>query len=721
MKHRNRGDLFCFQFAGECQGDNFSHTDFILQLRALTFKDLASTSRSFSLGLGSMLDLVLTAFQASRLRGAAHRIKGSDEQGVHLDTASKLCQVRRCLHFTIEKKMSGGIYAPLESRQIRVMALSPATVLTDPIACTLSTVSLASGPYFAALSYVWGDPAITEPIEVCGQPFQATTNLVAALRQIRHADQPRTIWADAICIDQSNIKEREQQVGIMGQVFSIAHQVIVWLGEDDHPARKAETGMTFVREMSEYFRLGRDLEYPDEKPTMLTEVAFASFCEMLGKPWWNRVWTVQEAILAQQLSFHWGDASCSGEDLFRACDRLRHRADAAQLQTPSNEELGDIVFEPAILFTSRQYRSSLDLWTLVTGFSRRLCSVPHDRIYAFLGLIDQQAAGLPDYTVFIDYQQPSQQIYDMTAFLIMVASGWLDLLTEVAIPRSGILSSAPELNEKPAIQSASWCPRWDMPLDPWNVTLVSGRRGRLEKYNACGGRKASLKRDDYSVGIALLEDNLSAAVGLLDLEGYVVDVIEKVGDVNGGTFQSRNPDIYKQWRNIIKTESRSSEPYQGGQQDWNNTFWYVLSGGNPDFEKGEIDFFDLSVFRSWWRDEIDLEAKKTQRYQGPSNEAALRLCIDEIGIASAFRCLFVSRQGFIGLAPPGTQIGDKVCVLLGGRTPFILREQSPVIVAPKPNKGPMYTLLGDAYVEGMMNGEIISMKGAEKPIAIRLR
>jgi Heterokaryon incompatibility protein (HET) len=37
-------------------------------------------------------------------------------------------------------------------------------------------------PEYEALSYVWGDPLITRPIKLNGQPYHATENLEAALR-----------------------------------------------------------------------------------------------------------------------------------------------------------------------------------------------------------------------------------------------------------------------------------------------------------------------------------------------------------------------------------------------------------------------------------------------------------------------------------------------------------------------------------------------------------
>jgi hypothetical protein len=89
-------------------------------------------------------------------------------------------------------------------------------------------------PIYEALSYAWGDAKVTSPIFLESCPFQATVNLVSALRHLRHEDNTRTLWVDAICIDQSNIQERGHQVAFMAKIYSMAECDILWLGDDPH-------------------------------------------------------------------------------------------------------------------------------------------------------------------------------------------------------------------------------------------------------------------------------------------------------------------------------------------------------------------------------------------------------------------------------------------------------------------------------------------------------
>jgi hypothetical protein len=67
--------------------------------------------------------------------------------------------------------------------------------------------------------------------------------------------------------------------------------------------------------------------------------------------------------------------------------------------------------------------------------------------------------------------------------------------------------------------------------------------------------------------------------------------------------------------------------------------------------------------------------------------------------ACAYRAMFVTRRGYLGLAPWNAHAGDLVCILKGGKTPFLLR---------LPPAGSVYQVLGEAYVHGVMGGEAVA-------------
>ena len=127
--------------------------------------------------------------------------------------------------------------------EFRVLALQPGSD-TDIIQCLIQTASITSPPPYEALYYCWGDASMTKNIELEGYRFPVTTNLCAALHSLRLEDTPRIVWIDAVCIDQSNVAERESQVGLMRKIYQQAIRVVIWLGTS---GPKTELAFELVR------------------------------------------------------------------------------------------------------------------------------------------------------------------------------------------------------------------------------------------------------------------------------------------------------------------------------------------------------------------------------------------------------------------------------------------------------------------------------------------
>jgi hypothetical protein len=69
----------------------------------------------------------------------------------------------------------------------------------------------------------------------------------------------------------------------------------------------------------------------------------------------------------------------------------------------------------------------------------------------------------------------------------------------------------------------------------------------------------------------------------------------------------------------------------------------------------------------------------------------------------------VHGQRLIGLAPTQARESDHICILQGARVPFIVRENS--------EKG-KYTLVGEAFAENFMHGEVQSLNFADRMIVL---
>ena len=111
---------------------------------------------------------------------------------------------------------------------------------SQPLSCSLSIVSLESKPDYETLSYVWGDPSLSNEIIADGRVINITKNLRTALWYLRTPDVPRVIWADGICINQSDLDERSFQVQIMGDIYRQARGVQIWLGKTEDMVRNVE-------------------------------------------------------------------------------------------------------------------------------------------------------------------------------------------------------------------------------------------------------------------------------------------------------------------------------------------------------------------------------------------------------------------------------------------------------------------------------------------------
>ncbi|KAJ3539807.1 hypothetical protein NM208_g5342 [Fusarium decemcellulare] len=143
------------------------------------------------------------------------------------------------------------LYASLRisGSQIRLLTILSTT---PEISCRLEVAESGNKVPFNALSYVWGDPTVTEAILVNGHKIQVTTNLVSALRyapqhlsESKHATSKK-LWVDAICINQKDITEKNHQVSLMKDIYSQSGVVLCWLGLPSQPIHAAMDAIEVV-------------------------------------------------------------------------------------------------------------------------------------------------------------------------------------------------------------------------------------------------------------------------------------------------------------------------------------------------------------------------------------------------------------------------------------------------------------------------------------------
>ncbi|KAJ5116704.1 heterokaryon incompatibility protein-domain-containing protein [Penicillium angulare] len=138
--------------------------------------------------------------------------------------------------FTYKSLPDGGNFT-------RMVQLLPNVNSDAPVECHLLDYDLGSTEYqphvYEALSYCWGSQNKPESAILNGLTLPITTNLKAALQHLRDSQLPRTVWIDAICINQDDNKEKGKQIPLMRRIYAQASQVIVWLGDCTDAGDKA--------------------------------------------------------------------------------------------------------------------------------------------------------------------------------------------------------------------------------------------------------------------------------------------------------------------------------------------------------------------------------------------------------------------------------------------------------------------------------------------------
>ncbi|KAK0638933.1 heterokaryon incompatibility protein-domain-containing protein [Cercophora newfieldiana] len=193
------------------------------------------------------------------------------------------------------------LYSPLSdsAREIRLLKFLPSPDFSAPVHSTLH-VSPLNDPLepYKALSYAWGDPTITAPIFLNGKGCLVTTNLHSALRHLRSETETVFLWADAVCIDQSDNGEKSHRVAQMGRIYRGAEGVLVWLGDEGDDSSLAVDLILSAC-------VGDGLtEFPP--PGVAGERVVNAMRKFLFREWWSRLWVVQEVVLAREVSFFCG-------------------------------------------------------------------------------------------------------------------------------------------------------------------------------------------------------------------------------------------------------------------------------------------------------------------------------------------------------------------------------------------------------------------------------
>lgn len=331
---------------------------------------------------------------------------------------------------TSSPRGSGAIYKPLDPQlpEIRVLKLLPSASFDAPLECRLVHRALYGDAIgYEALSYVWGGHEFTAEITLNDEPHLITPNLEMAMRHLRRPSDERTLWVDALCINQHDLAERSQQVLLMKDIYARCSVDLVWmLTQSDlsrlswcipnlHQAFELIKRISF-KDAETLAKLREGPRRPDHKfapgAFLLNDLQQEALIAAFGyTEVWHRIWTMQELACAPQVRLVAGPheldwavvASFLGDrpyaDAFHAA--FGHRGGGRAL---------DLFFSGAVRVHDQRralrdgnYRSTL--LDVLARFQQNGATDPRDCVYGILGLVTDQCG------IVVDYTKSARQVF----------------------------------------------------------------------------------------------------------------------------------------------------------------------------------------------------------------------------------------------------------------------------------------------------------------------
>ncbi|KAJ9636376.1 hypothetical protein H2201_003542 [Coniosporium apollinis] len=568
--------------------------------------------------------------------------------------------------------------------QIRLLTLFPAEDKSADIHGSLNTVSLPlENREYEALSYTWGDQSIKHPLFIGEDMLKITQNLSEALRRLRHRHEPRTLWIDAVCINQAENTERNHQVRQMRDIYANASKVLVWLGESDEDTDQA---MEFLQD-SEENRNQR------EKPLVGLE-------KIYNRHWWLRMWVVQEVFVAKTEPLVICGDKCAPWEAVRV---VLIELSADQIFVKKTNVLTDpmsMAFFTSLPYQRRSKQRSvekeLSLEYLLLGTCNREASDPRDHVYALLGLVSDHR----DERLEPDYTKPAALAYQNAMVSVIKSRQSLEWLVYAV--------------EGDASVKPSWC--IDFSAKSWFY------KARLKEGAVKGA--ASTGREEFEI----LHDPGSGTIRLAGTEIGRIDTVHKstcgafLAEVRVDVTVS-SEEALSTLRDIIgailddtslfSLSAHTALEKRLGRDEASKKLaagdvWKVAAGGVSFNELSDQEGgFELTLDGYAFLEKIAQMNELRQIVSGewahllpeaPSSfeDTAVDAYID-IAYRASDSYFFITDTGYIGRAGDAIQNGDVLCILFGCDWPAVLRSQ----------EDGSYKLVTFTYTDGVMEGEFL--------------
>ncbi|KAH7323649.1 heterokaryon incompatibility protein-domain-containing protein [Rhexocercosporidium sp. MPI-PUGE-AT-0058] len=538
-----------------------------------------------------------------------------------------------------------------EADSFRLLLLQPSPSHDSDLQChvlhaTLSQCDRDIIDQYTALSYVWGDPSNTGSIYVDGSRVIITATLDAALRDLRDESRVIRIWADALCIDQSNLTERAAQVSLMDQIYSIAHHTVIHLGPLTPAAEtilKAAPSNTsgVIHESHDIVKIAQE--------------------NMLQAVWFTRVWVFQELVLSRDPWVQCGNLRARWADI---CNMLispswKQSSKELQVLADMNSSRGSTRLQFLTLLTSRRGLGATDA---------------RDMIYANMG-IAFDLHSLLDY-VQVDYRKTCEELYESVARYLMENIG----------PEGPTIFFPHAASNDQSKQKglASWAPDWSLPAS-----------NLVEMYKDNNLRKLQL---DSKAHYAFIGHPLTLA-----WVGYKIDVVESFS-VELPNAEALDVGAREEYQKAMKTlmgmylnvwwSGDDSGQHQHvdlrGKEEEHEKLCRVLGGEwlrimGEELSASQIfsqeDLENQKKFEEGFRTWLEARAPQHIIMAGSGSEGMASLMyayLQPRNIPSALtgRRLATTRNGRVAVVPRNVQMGDKIVHLAGPLISLVFRRDS---------------------------------------------
>ncbi|ETN37488.1 uncharacterized protein HMPREF1541_07110 [Cyphellophora europaea CBS 101466] len=633
---------------------------------------------------------------------------------------------------------------------------------SDPISIRLSIHELSHTPDYDAISYVWGGQADHAVVECNGKDLNITHSLEAALRRVRLLDRPRLVWADAVCINQRNLREKSHHVAFMDLVYRLADHVLIHLGpaEDSVGRDVHELIEEYVVRSTPYHGDITAMPVLPRDDPILDDVRWRSLARVMGLPWFSRAWVIQEAGVARDPRALLGSFDLDYRQLMQLT-RWVVRC-ASQLQSRSSIPLETIHTDwerwSAGWQEQQTYRYSLvDFLSHAKPLG---CHESRDHVYAFLGhpLCQQEGEdGIIRPIIRPDYSMPLEEVYRR--------------MTEWMLSHEGMkVLSAAEHNEVSLADDST--PSW---VVRWNIHLVWSSFGYYHPfyYRASGSEPEPPQNKTQPLEkppCKCVLDGPTCTISAIRLDTITQvyqfsadDAHWPVLEVDAKLRTPSGTDLTRLLARIFAATQDSTHFTSVRYTTSDNTghcldaLSLTLTAGLTNYESAEDDLpthrADFQAF--WGRLLRRLRELPAELQENTVHSSALPSCphnlndqlaeqqqqqtLPRTGSGSADRFLydmslsckgrafFITNGGFWGVGPHVTKMGDECFVVMGARVPFVVRRHLVKAAAEEEKHGDVeragisvgepagagdcgerYRLVGEAYVHGVMRGEAVT-------------